>query len=60
VLDEIALFVQNAKNAPDDVVGKLSEDKALDYAVLMKGPAQVSRTEAEVGETVERSPEMGC
>jgi hypothetical protein len=36
VLDEIALFVQNAKNAPDDVVGKLSEDKALDYAVLMK------------------------
>jgi FtsZ-interacting cell division protein ZipA len=36
VLDEIALFLQNAKNAPDDVVGKLSEDKALDYAVLMK------------------------
>jgi hypothetical protein len=35
VLDEIALFVQNAKNAPD-VVGKLSEDEALDYAVLMK------------------------
>jgi 5-methylcytosine-specific restriction endonuclease McrBC GTP-binding regulatory subunit McrB len=36
VLDEIALFVQNAKNAPDDVVGRLSEDEALDYAVLMK------------------------
>jgi 5-methylcytosine-specific restriction endonuclease McrBC GTP-binding regulatory subunit McrB len=35
VLDEIALFVQNAKNAPD-VVGRLNEDKALDYAVLMK------------------------
>jgi len=49
VLDEIALFVQNAKEAPD-VVGKLDEDeekakdkapdkapdKALDYAVLMK------------------------
>jgi len=41
VLDEIALFVQNAKEAPD-VVGKLGEneekakDKALDYAVLMK------------------------
>jgi len=35
VLDEIALFVRNAKNAPD-VVGKLSDDEALDYAVLMK------------------------
>jgi YD repeat-containing protein len=35
VMDEIALFVQNAKNAPD-VVGRLNEDKALDYAVLMK------------------------
>jgi hypothetical protein len=35
VLDEIALFVQNAKNAPD-VVGRLNEDEALDYAVLMK------------------------
>jgi 5-methylcytosine-specific restriction enzyme B len=41
VLDEIALFVQNATQAPDDV-GKLDEkeekakDKALDYAVLMK------------------------
>ncbi len=50
VLDEIALFVQNAKNAPDDVVGKLSEDKALDYAVLMKvlpkfhGPRQKLET----------------
>jgi 5-methylcytosine-specific restriction endonuclease McrBC GTP-binding regulatory subunit McrB len=42
VLDEIALFVQNATQAPDDVVGKLSKsedealDYALDYAVLMK------------------------
>jgi hypothetical protein len=42
VLGEIALFVQNAKNAPDDVVGKLSKsedealDYAVDYAVLMK------------------------
>jgi 5-methylcytosine-specific restriction protein B len=36
VMDEIALFVQNATQAPDDVVGKLREDKALDYAVLMK------------------------
>jgi 5-methylcytosine-specific restriction endonuclease McrBC GTP-binding regulatory subunit McrB len=27
--------VQNAKNAPD-VVGRLNEDEALDYAVLMK------------------------
>jgi YD repeat-containing protein len=42
VLDEIALFVQNATQAPDDVVGKLDEkeemakDRALDYAVLMK------------------------
>jgi hypothetical protein len=36
VLDEIALFVQNATQAPDDVVGRLSEDEALDYAVLMK------------------------
>jgi 5-methylcytosine-specific restriction endonuclease McrBC GTP-binding regulatory subunit McrB len=50
VLDEIALFLQNAKNAPDDVVGKLSEDKALDYAVLMKvlpkfhGPRQKLET----------------
>jgi 5-methylcytosine-specific restriction endonuclease McrBC GTP-binding regulatory subunit McrB len=35
VMDEIALFVQNAKNAPD-VVGRLNEDEALDYAVLMK------------------------
>ncbi len=35
VLDEIALFVQNAKNAPD-VVGNLGDDEALDYAVLMK------------------------
>jgi hypothetical protein len=41
VLDEIALFVQNATQAPDDV-GKLdkkeekAKDKALDYAVLMK------------------------
>jgi energy-coupling factor transporter ATP-binding protein EcfA2 len=35
VLDEIALFVQNATQAPDDV-GKLSEDESLDYAVLMK------------------------
>ncbi len=35
VLDEIALFVQNAKNAPD-VVGKLGDDEALDYAMLMK------------------------
>jgi 5-methylcytosine-specific restriction endonuclease McrBC GTP-binding regulatory subunit McrB len=50
VLDEIALFVQNAKNAPDDVVGKLNEDEALDYAVLMKvlpkfhGPRQKLET----------------
>jgi 5-methylcytosine-specific restriction endonuclease McrBC GTP-binding regulatory subunit McrB len=50
VLDEIALFVQNATQAPDDVVGKLSEDKALDYAVLMKvlpkfhGPRQKLET----------------
>jgi 5-methylcytosine-specific restriction endonuclease McrBC GTP-binding regulatory subunit McrB len=36
MLDEIALFVQNATQAPNDVVGKLSEDEALDYAVLMK------------------------
>jgi len=49
VLDEIALFVQNAKNAPD-VVGRLSEDEALDYAVLMKvlpkfhGPRQKLET----------------
>ena len=35
VLDEIALFVQNAINAPD-VIGKLNDNKALDYAVLMK------------------------
>jgi 5-methylcytosine-specific restriction endonuclease McrBC GTP-binding regulatory subunit McrB len=35
VLDEIALFVQNATKVPDDV-GKLDEDEALDYAVLMK------------------------
>jgi hypothetical protein len=56
VLDEIALFVQNAKNAPDDVVGKLSKsedealDYAVDYAVLMKvlpkfhGPRQKLET----------------
>jgi hypothetical protein len=49
VLDEIALFVQNAKNAPD-VVGRLNEDEALDYAVLMKvlpkfhGPRQKLET----------------
>jgi len=35
VLDEIALFVKNATQAPD-VVGKLGEDEAIDYAVLMK------------------------
>ncbi|MFA0759291.1 MAG: hypothetical protein NOOUEUKL_001970, partial [Candidatus Fervidibacter sp.] len=35
VLDEIALFVQNAINAPD-VVGSLNDDEALDHAVLMK------------------------
>jgi FtsZ-interacting cell division protein ZipA len=50
VLDEIALFVQNATQAPDDVVGRLSEDEALDYAVLMKvlpkfhGPRQKLET----------------
>jgi hypothetical protein len=50
VMDEIALFVQNATQAPNDVVGKLSEDKALDYAVLMKvlpkfhGPRQKLET----------------
>jgi energy-coupling factor transporter ATP-binding protein EcfA2 len=56
VLDEIALFVQNATQAPDDVVGKLDEkeemakDRALDYAVLMKvlpkfhGPRQKLET----------------
>jgi hypothetical protein len=55
VLDEIALFVQNATQAPDGV-GKLDEneemakDKALDYAVLMKvlpkfhGPRQKLET----------------
>jgi hypothetical protein len=55
VLDEIALFVQNATQAPDDV-GKLSKsedealDYALDYAVLMKvlpkfhGPRQKLET----------------
>jgi hypothetical protein len=49
VLDEIALFVQNAKNAPD-VVGRLNEDEALDYAMLMKvlpkfhGPRQKLET----------------
>jgi len=55
VLDEIALFIQNAMQAPDDV-GKLDEneemakDKALDYAVLMKvlpkfhGPRQKLET----------------
>jgi hypothetical protein len=43
------LFVQNAKNAPD-VVGRLNEDEALDYAVLMKvlpkfhGPRQKLET----------------
>ena len=35
VLNEIALFVKYATNAPD-VVGKLDENTALDYAVLMK------------------------
>ncbi|MCS7185767.1 MAG: hypothetical protein RMK89_02300 [Armatimonadota bacterium] len=36
VLDEIALFVQYAKSLPE-VVGKpLSDDEALDYAVLVK------------------------
>ncbi|MFA0783494.1 MAG: hypothetical protein YYHSYBAR_001885 [Candidatus Fervidibacter sacchari] len=35
VLDEIALFVQNAINAPD-VIGELNDNEALDYAVLMK------------------------
>jgi hypothetical protein len=56
VLDEIALFVQNATQAPDDVVGKLSKsedealDYAVDYAVLMKvlpkfhGPRQKLET----------------
>jgi hypothetical protein len=50
VMDEIALFVQNATQAPDDVVGRLSEDEALDYAVLMKvlpkfhGPRQKLET----------------
>ena len=35
VLDEIALFIKYATNAPK-VVGKLSSDDALDFAVLMK------------------------
>jgi len=49
VLDEIALFVQNATQAPDGV-GRLNEDEALDYAVLMKvlpkfhGPRQKLET----------------
>ena len=36
VLDEIALFVQNAKKGVPDVIGKLEDNEALDYAVLMK------------------------
>jgi energy-coupling factor transporter ATP-binding protein EcfA2 len=35
VLDEIALFIKYATNAPDKV-GKLSPEDALDFAVLMK------------------------
>ncbi len=35
VLDEIALFIKYAMNAPD-VVGKLDKEQALDFAVLMK------------------------
>lgn len=35
VLDEIALFIKYATNAPNEV-GKLSPEKALDFAVLMK------------------------
>ena len=36
VLDEIALFIKYAMNAPDKVVKKLEEEQALDFAVLMK------------------------
>jgi 5-methylcytosine-specific restriction endonuclease McrBC GTP-binding regulatory subunit McrB len=35
VLDEIALFIKYATNAPNEV-GKLSPEKALDFAVFMK------------------------
>jgi len=35
VLDEIALFIKYAMDAPD-VVGKLDKEQALDFAVLMK------------------------
>jgi len=35
VLDEIALFIKYATNAPD-VVGELEKEQALDFAVLMK------------------------
>ncbi len=35
VVDEIALFVRNATNLPESI-GKLDDDTALDYAVLMK------------------------
>jgi 5-methylcytosine-specific restriction endonuclease McrBC GTP-binding regulatory subunit McrB len=36
VLDEIALFITYAMNAPDKVVKKLEKEQALDFAVLMK------------------------
>jgi 5-methylcytosine-specific restriction endonuclease McrBC GTP-binding regulatory subunit McrB len=36
VLDEIALFIKYAMNAPDKVVKKLEEEQALDFAVFMK------------------------
>jgi hypothetical protein len=36
VLDEIALFIKYATNAPEKVVKKLEKEQALDFAVLMK------------------------